>query len=213
MSKKKTSANIPSIIITVAAVLLAAAAVIFVVITFSGRNSEPEEPPVTTPDDTYYPSQELVTEVETAAYELLPKNHSLYQYFTKGMSTKEEPYGNEPEDGFYTCVNEDYKTFEAFSAFIRETYTKETSEKLINDPFGYGPVYADDNGELGLSAKFKPKEDSGVSWEDTKFVCTLTSEIECSVTITLKDSSGKDVVKNAKMVKESGEWRLTEMIG
>lgn len=213
MAKKKNPANIPAIIITVIAALLAVAAIVFLVITFSDDNSGGVTMvPVETPD-VFAASQELLTEVETAAYNLLPNNYKIYQYFTDGMSCKEEPYGNLPEDGFYTCVNEDYKTFKEFSDYIRSTFTEKTADKLINDPFGYGPVYADDNGELGLSAKFSKFEGSKLSWEDTKFVCTPTSETECDIEITLKDKDGKDVVKHVQMIKEKDNWRLTEMIG
>lgn len=213
MAKKKNPANIPAIIITVIAALLAAAAIVFLVITFSDDDSgSVTMTPVETPN-VFAASQELLTEVETAAYNLLPNNYKIYQYFTDGMSCKEEPYGNLPEDGFYTCVNEDYKTFKEFSDYIRSTFTEKTADKLINDPFGYGPVYADDNGELGLSAKFSKFEGSKLSWEDTKFVCTPTSETECDIEITLKDKDGKDVVKHVQMIKEKDNWRLSEMIG
>lgn len=218
MAKKKNSANVPAIIITVIAALLAAGAVIFLIITISGDRSggTVNTSPIGSTDDggnDFVASQELLTEVETAAYSLLPDNYKIYQYFTKGMSYKEEPYGNLPEDGFYTCVNEDYKTFEDLCDFIRSTYAEKTADKLIEDPFGYGPVYGDDGGVLGLSDKFKESEDSGLSWEDTKFVCVPASETECNIEITLKDKDGKDVVKHAQIIKENGNWLLTEMIG
>lgn len=220
MAKKKNPANIPAVIITVLAALLATAAVVFVMTTLSDRDGGTVNiNPVGTTDamlpggEDFIASQELATEVETAAYKLLPDNYKIYQYFTKGMSYKEEPYGNLPEDGFYTCVNGDFKTFEELCDYIRSTFVKETADKLIADPFGYGPVYADDGGELGLSSKFKEAEDSGLSWEDTKFVCTPTAETECDIEITLKDKDGKDVVKHVQMIKENDVWLLSEMVG
>lgn len=225
MAKKKNSANIPATIITVIAALLAIGAVIFLIVTISGDRSggtvsvnpagttDADGNLITPGGNDFVATQELLTEVETAAYSLLPDNYKIYQYFTKGMSYKEEPYGNLPEDGFYTCVNDDYKTFEDLCGFIRSTYTESTAEKLITDPFGYGPVYGDDGGVLGLSDKFKETEDSGLSWEDTKFVCVPASETECDIEITLKDKDGKDVAKQVKMIKEKDGWRLAEMIG
>lgn len=226
MAKKKNPVNVPALIITAVAVAFAAAAVVFLIITFSDRNSGGSvsitpinttdaegNPGVNIGDDEFVATQELMTEVETAAYELLPKNYKIYQHFTKGMTYKEEPYGNPPEDGFYTCVSDDYKTFDDLCKFIRSTFVKKTADTLINDPFGYGPVYADDNGELGLSEKFEPTEDSGLSWEDTKFICNPSSETECDIEITLKDKDGKDVVKHVQMIKENDVWLLAEMIG
>lgn len=209
--KKKKSANISSIIITVLAVLLAVAAVIFLIVTFFGKNGK--DPDSTRPDDSFIPTSELVSSAEQAAYDLLPKNYKIYQYFTKGMTTKEEPYGNKPEDGFYTCVNEDYKNFDEFCDFIRSVFTEMTAATLITDPFGNGPIYGNDNGELGLSAKFVPTKEDGLSWENVKFTCTLLSETECMIDITLKDSSGNDVKKEVKMVIEDENWRLTELVG
>lgn len=221
MANKKAPINVPAVIITAFAVVLAAAAVIFLVFTMSKNNGSANVTPNVSTDaagnpvgsNSFTASQELLTEVETAAYELLPKNYKIYQYFTKGMSYKEEPYGNLPEDGFYTCVNDEYKTFDQFCAFIRATFTEKTSSTLISNPFGYGPVYGDDNGELGLSSKFEEAEDSGLSWEDTKFVCTPSSETECKIEITLKDKDGKDIVKQVKMLKENNVWLLDEMVG
>lgn len=224
MAKKKNPTNIPAVIITVLAALLAAAAVVFLIITFQGRDGGTVNVnPVGATDangniippggQSFIPSKELSVEVETAAYKLLPDNYKIYQYFTNGMSYKEEPYGNLPEDGFYTCVNDDYKTFEEFCDYIRSTFVKETADRLIENPFGYGPVYADDGGALGLSSKFKESEGSGLSWEDTKFVCTPSSETECDIEITLKDKEGKDAVRHVKMIKENDVWLLTEMVG
>lgn len=214
MAKKKKQQNIPAIIITVFAALLAAAAVIFLVITLSGKDDEPgDQPPVITEDPGFIPDPDLVSEIEQAAYDLLPENYKVYQYLTMGMSVKEEPYGNLPEDGFYTCVNDDFPTFDSFCEFVRSVYTAETAEKLLTDPFGKGPVYGDDNGELGLSVDFEASTEPGLSWADVSFVCIPVSETVCDITVTLKDAEGKDVNREVRMQLDNGEWRLAEMIG
>ena len=212
MSKAKNKQNTVSIIITVVAALLAIAAVVFLIITISSEQDEiVEQPGVSgTPD---FINDQLIGNMEQAAYDLLPENYKIYQYLTRGMNIKPEPYGNYPEDGFYTCDNSDYPTFEAFSEYVRSVYTADTAEKLLTDPFGGGPVFGDDDGELGLSVDFKATEDAGLSWTDAKFVCSPVSEAECKVQITLKDESGKDVIKNVTMVLENGSWKLTELVG
>lgn len=217
MAKKKQSINIPSLIITVIAVLLAAAAVVFLVIMFQKRADEQKQQSTNTPKvtvtDHYIPTEDLLRSAEQAAYDLLPKNYKVYQYLTKGMTVKEEPYGNKPDDGFYTCANDDYKTFEDLSKFVRSIYTSQTAEKLLTDPFGNGPVYGDDNGELGLSAEFKATEEEGLSWANVTFVCSMDSETVCNIEITLKDKDGKDVKKEVKMIKENEQWRLEALVG
>lgn len=213
--KKKNSTNIPSLIITIIAAILAIGAVVFLVVTMKSGDKEPEIPDIvvnTTP--AFQATQELVDQTQQAAYDLLPENYKVYQYLTRGMTHGEEPYGNIPEDGFYTCISDDFKSFDDFSEYVRSVYTEETAEKLLKDPFGNGPVYGvDDTGALGLSAEFTPDPDSGLSWANVNFLCTPVSDTECDVDVTLQDSDGKDVVKKVKMVLQNGEWKLSEMIG
>lgn len=217
MAKKKQTVNIPSLIITIIAVLMAASAVAFMFYTMS-KSEEPEpEPVITTPAETVFnPPSELLQSAKLAAPDLLTNNYRAYQYFTQGMSYEQEPYGNKPEDGFYTCANDTYKTFEQFSDFIKSIYTEKSAEKLLTNPFGNGPVFADDNGKLGISYEFIENgraEDNGVSWENGKYTFTLTSDTECDVEITLKDKDGKDVKKQTKMILENNVWKLVEMVG
>lgn len=215
MAKKKQTVNIPSLIITIVAVLLAVSAVIFLII-FTSNSSNEDDPAVTTAADTSEIVQELVKSAELAAPDLLNNNYKVYQFFTQGMSYKQEPYGNKPEDGFYTCSNDTYKTFEEFSDFINSIYTKETAEKLLNNPYGNGPVYTDRKGSLGISYEFIESggiEDSGISWENGKYTFTLTSQTQCDVEITLKDKDGNDVKKQTKMILENDIWKLAEMVG
>lgn len=212
MAKKKKQQNIPAIIITVIAALLAVAAVIFLIITMSENNNEEPQPPITE-ETGFVPDTDLMAEMEQAAYDLLPENYKVFQYLTKGMTYKEEPYGNKPEDGFYTCVNENFPTFDAFCEYVRSIYTAETAEKLLTNPFGKGAVYGDDNGELGLSADFEPSEEPGLLWGDVSFVCVPVSETVCDITVTLKDKDGNDVKKEVRMQLESGSWKLSDMIG
>lgn len=214
MATKKKSSSTSSLIITCVAVLLAIAAVVFVIITFSGNSGNQ---PASTGDTTNAPavnvSDEVMNEMSQGAYDLLQKNYKIYQYFTYGMTVKPEPYGNKPEDGFYTCDNADFDSFDKFSEYVRSVYTEELAQKLLTDPFGSGPVYGNDNGALGLSADFTASTDEGNSWADVKYVCTALSETECSIAITLKDSAGADVEKTVKMLKTDAGWRLEEMIG
>ena len=213
MAKKKNKQNIPAIVITVFAVLLAAAAVTFLVITMNGGNNNNNRPPVITDEPGFIPSDGLIKEMEQAAYDLLPENYKVYQYLTLGMSVKEEPYGNLPEDGFYTCVNNSLPTFEAFSEYVRSIYTAETAEKLLTDPFGKGAVYGDDNGELGLSVDFEAAAEPGLSWTDVNFTCIPVSETVCDITVTLKDADGNDVDRKVKMQLEGESWKLTDLVG
>lgn len=216
MATKKNSSSTSSLIITCVAVLLAVAAIIFVVITFSGNNNNN---PASTGDASFTStpgvnvSEEVLNDMSQGAYDLLQKNYKIYQYFTYGMTVKAEPYGNKPDDGFYTCDNADFDTFDKFSDYVKSVYTDSFAQKLLTDPFGNGPVYGNDNGALGLSADFTASTEEGNSWSDVKYVCTALSETECSIAVTLKDSAGADVEKTVKMTKTDAGWRLEDMIG
>lgn len=214
--KKKKGVNIPSLIITVLAVLLAAGAMVFLIHTMnSDGNDDPRGSENTEPDVTeFQATQELVDDTQQAAYDLLPKNYRVHQFLTRGMTHEEEPYGNLPEDGFYTCVSDEFKTFEDFSDFVKSIYTEATAEKLLTDPFGKGAVYGvDDTGGLGLSSDFVPEEGESLSWSDVHFLCTPVSETECNVVVTLKDASDNDVDKEVSLLLENGVWKLSELVG
>ena len=215
MAKKKQTINISSLIITGVAVLLAVSAVVFLL--FFMSDSQEEQPAETTPAETEFnPPSELLQSAELAAPDLLTNNYKAYQYFTQGMSYEQEPYGNKPEDGFYTCSNDTYKTFEQFSDFIKSIYTEKAAEKLLTDPYGKGAVFADRKGQLGISYEFIESgriEDNGISWENGKYSFTLTSDTECDVEITLKDKDDKDVIIKTKMILEKDVWKLAEMVG
>lgn len=196
--------------------LLAVGAIVFLIRTMrSGEGEDPRGSESTEPVTTaFQATQELVDDTQQAAYDLLPKNYKVYQYLTRGMTHEEEPYGNLPEDGFYTCVSDEFKTFEDFSGYVKSVYTEETAEKLLTDPFGKGAVYGvDDTGGLGLSSEFVPNESEGLSWAEVHFLCTPVSDTECNVVVTLKDASGSDVDKEVIMLLENGVWKLSELVG
>ncbi len=211
--KKKNGINIASLIITILAVALAIGAIIFLLKT-TGSDDEAETTPTRPAVTEFMATQELVDATQQAAYDLLPKNYKVFQYLTRGMTHEDEPYGNLPEDGFYTCVSDEFDNFDDFSDYIKGIYTEETAEKLLSDPFGNGSVYGvDDTGALGLSSEFVPNEEEGLSWADVHFLCTPLSETECNVKVTLKDSSDNDVDKEVMLVLENGEWKLAELVG
>lgn len=210
MAKKKKQQNIAGIVITVVAVLLAAAAVIFLIKTLSRTEEEPE--PVQTEDPGFIPDHDLISATEEAAYNQLQENYTIYQYLAKGMPVEGEPYGNLPEDGFYTCITDDFADFDAFSEYVHSVFVDEVAEKLLTDPFGNGPVFGYDKEGLGLSVDFTPSEEEGLSWMDVHFICTPTSETECELEVTLKDADGKDVVRKLKLVLEGVTWKLSELV-
>ncbi len=212
MAAKKKKQDVSVIIITVVAAVLAIAAVIFLIWTFSGANSGGEGD-VTTTEEKFAPTQELIDETEKEAYRLVQDNYKIYCLLTMGMNVEEEPYGNKPEDGFYTCISDEFKTFADWSELVRNTYTEAAAVKVLSDPFGKGVVYGDDNGVLGLSEDFVPSDPDPL-WEgQLQYVCTPLSESECKLELTLTDKTTNEKVnKEMTMERENGVWKLTELV-
>lgn len=215
MSENKQKVSTSSLIITIVAALLAIAALIFLMITMSKAEEKESENAKNTVTEAAT-MDPVLQSAELALTDLINNNLKAYSYFTVGMSIEEEPYGNKPEDGLYTCNESSYKTFEDFSKFIRSIYTDQTAAKLLSNPFGNGPIYADRKGRLGISADFmdgNPTDKSLLVWDNGKYTFTLVSETECKIDITLKDKDGKDAKIETKMILEDGTWKLSEMLG
>lgn len=217
MSENKQKVSTSSLIITVVAALLAIAALIFLMITMSKAEEKENENAANTVTEAESMNPVLQS-AEVALSDLINKNLRAYSYFTEGTATEGEPYGNRPEDGLYTCDDPSFKTFDEFSEFIRGIYTEQTAAKLLTDPFGNGPIYADRKGKLGISADFmdgNPTDKSLLVWENgnNAFTLTLISDTECKVQITLKDKDGKEAKIETKMILENDVWKLSEMLG
>ena len=128
--KKKNGINAASLIITLTAVILAVVAIIFLIKT-TGSDEETETTPAESNSTEFQATQELVDATQQAAYDLLPKNYKVFQYLTRGMTHEDEPYGNLPEDGFYTCVSDEFNNFEDFSNYIEEIYTERRPKNCL----------------------------------------------------------------------------------
>ena len=111
MSTKKNQ-NIASLIATVVIAGLACAAAIVAAVMILGGNKDgdggqPQQQ--TSTHDTSYLTQEYRDEAGLAAHDLLDDSHEILRLFvTEGLHHNDEPYGNLPEDGYYTVNNTDY---------------------------------------------------------------------------------------------------------
>ncbi|MBR5091482.1 MAG: hypothetical protein IK093_18825, partial [Ruminiclostridium sp.] len=167
----------------------------------------PEEPD-------YEPDRELANEMMDAATNLIFDNYTVLRlYYTKGMNHKDEPYGNTPEDGYYSTDNKTFSSLEQIEEIVDRTYTKECAEDIKNDALGYGAVYKTrDNGDLGIIAGYTPMQYTR-SWENPQFEIEPVSETECKIDITIHEKKDNaEVSLEAEMVKTDDGWRLTGVI-
>ncbi|MBQ9383044.1 MAG: hypothetical protein IJT87_02285 [Ruminiclostridium sp.] len=221
--KYSESAVLYAIILSVAAVL--AVAVFFVV--YNVLNvQEKEKPaaettaPVTSVAETTEKAKEqevdpeVAAEMQDAAVNLIKDNYTVLRlYYTKGMNHKDEPYGNTPEDGYYSVDSDKYSSLDQLEAIVDRTYTEEFAQTVKTDPLGYGAIYKTrDNGDLGIIAGFTPMEYTR-SWDTPKFEISPISDTECDLTVKIHEKADNALVETtARMTKTADGWRLTSMI-
>ena len=116
MSTKKNSNNIPliaTIVVAVAAIVLAVAAMIMMNKAPASDNQNSGTASQQHSRDTSYITPEYQQECEYAAHDLLNSSHEILRLFvTEGLYHEDEPYGNLPEDGYYTVNSTDYNSLE-----------------------------------------------------------------------------------------------------
>lgn len=210
------------------AIILAVAAVIAIVVFFvvlgmtGGKEKKPEAEPETTssagetrPEDKGYEADtELANEMMDAVTDLILDNYTVLRlYYTKGLNHKDEPYGNTPEDGYYTVDDEKYESLDQIEEIVDRTYTKECAEEIKTDPLGYGAIYKTrDNGTLGIIEGYTPMP-YDKSWENAKFEIDPVSDTECNISITVHEKADdKEVPLSAQMKKTKDGWRLTAVV-
>ena len=221
--KYSESAVLYAIILSIAAVL--AVAVFFVVYNILG-GKEKEKPAeetttavtttaaTTEKDSGYEVDPEIAAEMQDAAVSLIKDNYTVLRlYYTKGMNHKDEPYGNAPEDGYYTVDSDKYSSLEQIEEIVDRTYTTDFAKTVKTDPLGYGAIYKTrDNGDLGIIAGFTPMEYTR-SWDTPKFEINPISDTQCDLTVKIHEKADNALVETtARMTKTSDGWRLTSMI-
>lgn len=246
MSSNKKSNNAPliaTIAVAAAATLLAVAAIIIILVSRSSGGSEQSSPESSSVvQDTSYLTQEYRDECGYAAHDLLNSSHEILRLFvTEGLFHDDEPYGNIPEDGYYTVNSTDYTTLAQIEELVRSVYTEEAAEQVLTNSDGSGlKVYAnrkqlvkvesDGTAEattesetqyetievLGISADFKAQESK--SWSSCAITIDYIENGKCGLTVYLdgaeptEDDSENGAVLKMTMVKQENGWRLAEYV-
>jgi hypothetical protein len=214
------------------AIILAAAAavsiaVFFVVLNMTGGKmpeKSPEKPEQTTSsaeetaepadDGDYKADKALVNEMFDAAAALINDNYKVLKlYYTKGLPHKDEPYGNAPEDGYYTVDSDEYTSLGQIEEIVDRTYTEEFAQSIKTNPLGYGAIYKTrDNGTLGIIENYTPMQYDR-SWENPNLEIDPVSETECNITVTIHErADDSEVPLTTSMIKTAGGWRFISLI-
>ena len=215
MSTKKNSNNIPliaTIVVAVAAIVLAVAAMIMM-----------NKAPASDNQNSGTASQQ----------------HSRL-FVTEGLYHEDEPYGNLPEDGYYTVNSTDYNSLEQIEELVRSVYAEDAAEQILKNSDGKGlKVYANreqlvrveqpestaettaqatqESGakyekvyKLGISSDFVPDESK--SWSSCAITIDYLEEGRCGLTVYLDgvDSSNGVTDENRDSVLEMTMVKLDD---
>ena len=136
MSTKKNQNN-TSLIATIVIAALACAAAIIAVIMLnlpgSGNNGGQAQNSGAQNNTAAYLTQEYRDEVGLAAHDLLDDSHEILRLFvTEGLHHNDEPYGNLPEDGYYTVNNTDYD-LDKIETLVRSVYVEDEADRVLHN--------------------------------------------------------------------------------
>lgn len=145
-SKKQNTNNLPliaTIVVALVAIALAVTAIIMMNKTPSQGQSGGDTPGQV--QDTSYLTPEYREECEYAAHDLLNSSHEILRLFvTEGLFHEDEPYGNLPEDGYYTVNSTDYTSLEQIEELVRSVYAEDAAQQILKNSDGNGlAVYAE----------------------------------------------------------------------
>ena len=147
MSSKKQNTNNLPLIATIVVALVAVALAITAIIMMNKAPDKPQQPDNGTSSqvqDTSYLTPEYREECEYAAHDLLNASHEILRLFiTEGLFHEDEPYGNLPEDGYYTVNSTDYTSLEQIEELVRSVYIEDAAQQILKNSNGKGlAVYA-----------------------------------------------------------------------
>ncbi len=162
----------------------------------------------------YVPEDTLSVEMKDAAIELLGSNYEVLKlYFISGLAHKDEPYGNAPEDGYYTVDDSEYISLAQLEELVDSTFVAEQAKAIKENSLGYGPIYKErDGGELGIIENFTPMPYE-ISWDNPQFKIDPVSDEECVINVTLHNrTDGAEVSLKGEMTKTEDGWRLKTIL-
>ena len=146
MSSKKQNTNNLPLIATIVVALVAVALAVTAIIMMNNTPAKGQQDSNTSIEvpDTSYLTPEYREECEYAAHDLLNASHEILRLFvTEGLFHEDEPYGNLPEDGYYTVNSTDYTTLEQIEELVRSVYAEDAAQQIMKNSDGKGlAVYA-----------------------------------------------------------------------
>ena len=142
-NKEKKPSSLSTIIAT-AAVAVAAVAAIIVLIVMSKKSDGGQQELQSTLVVESGVGQEFIDECGENAQRLVQGNYRAIRLFiSEGLPHRDEPYGNRPEDGYYTVESDDFKTYEELESFMKSVFIESEANRILynmpaNPALAYG---------------------------------------------------------------------------
>lgn len=226
--KKSNQANTAPLIATIVVALAAIAAVI-VLLVISGSKDGDSEP--VSDKSGFSVTAELIEECSDNASDLVRQNYEIIKLFvTEGLPKKAEPYGNEPEDGIYTVDSAEYTKLSQIEELVRSVYVDGEADRVLHrmgvtlkdGSTALMEVYKNREvfGEtfLGIDARFIPDANYSHDWSNCFVEIQPMSETVCEITVYVNGISAEEAsahpesVLKTEMVKQDGNWRLSQVL-
>ncbi len=188
MSKKKTS--LAPIISTIVVAVLALAVAIFAIVLITGEDNNSSDTPDQPADSSsttepFIPTQELIDECTYAAHDLIAANYKVVRLFiTEGLNHLDEPYGNLPEDGYYTVDSTAYKSLDDITTLLNSVYTPDEAVRILTNVNGDGVqvfnnrkklVKVEETYEGTAESTAEASNEGGVQY-DTQYVLGISAD-------------------------------------
>lgn len=225
--KNKKDANSVYLIATVVVGLAAVAAVVFLIAvnTQSGdRGASDESSSSSSASVAFRPTEELINECNDNAHDLMAGNYEILRLFMlEGLPHADEPYGNDPEDGYYTAISSKFPTYASLETYVKSLFVEDEAARILENFDGNGlKVYVareQHDGALGIIAGFTPNETYDKPWETSRIQFVPKSETECELTVFLGADENTDLSSvpaehtlNVSMTKVADGWRLAKLV-
>lgn len=218
-NNEKAKSSVSTIVATAIVALAAVAAIIVLIVMNNSSEGEQNRGSSDTISVDFKDTQEFADECGENAQKLVAGNYRVLRLFiSEGLPHQDEPYGNRPEDGYYTAVSDEFKTYEDLESYVNSIFTEQEARRILknmpldpaaaagtSDPDSSGGVslywsrdeYVDSGTSyvkqsvLGINASFKPYTDYKKPWGSTSIRIVPVSEEECELTVYL--GADKDV--------------------
>jgi len=223
--------NKPALIVTVIVAALAAVAVFFAIRVLGSGSpaSDPLHGESTDSEISTGDRREYESEIYDAASRLVCSNYEVFKLFNlmpydKNSHFEPEPYGNPPEDGYFTLLPGviEYDSVDEIFELVEATFVKSVCETIIafsSLTSDGSPVYKEKDGKIGVNASFSPMN-YDLLWGNVEITLSAVSDTEAVINVRLQGSAAQtgrgaqesqdgEIVKQMRMLKGTdGEWRL-----